>query len=148
MLIVDGEVVNEYVARALPALSSAQLLEASRKVRAQTFPPGATIIAAGELGENFYIITRNQAEVLLQRPAGSDLVVERLGPGQFFGEVSLVSRSRTSATVRATAEAAVDVLVLDGQTFQALLAESAELRQTMESVSSSRLALRRTAVEQ
>jgi ABC-type lipoprotein export system ATPase subunit len=148
VLIVDGEVVNEYVARALPSLSPAQLLEASRKVRPQTFQPGATIIAEGELGDCFYIITRNQAEVLLRRPAGSDVVVERLGPGQFFGEVSLVSRSRTIATVRAAAETPVEVLALDSQTFRALLAESADFRQTMEDVSQSRLAVRRTVIEE
>jgi ABC-type lipoprotein export system ATPase subunit len=147
VLIVDGEVVNEYVARALPSLAPSQLLEASRRVQPQTFQPGATIIAEGELGDCFYIITRNQAEVLLKRPGGGDVAVERLGPGQFFGEVSLVSRSRTIATVRA-AEAPVEVLALDGQTFQALLAESPDFLQTMEDVTQSRLAVRRTVVEE
>jgi ABC-type lipoprotein export system ATPase subunit len=47
VLIVDGEVVNEYVARALPALTPSQMLEASRKVQPLTFPAGATIIAEG-----------------------------------------------------------------------------------------------------
>jgi ABC-type lipoprotein export system ATPase subunit len=59
VLIVDGEVVNEYVARALPALTPSQMLEASRKVQPLTFPAGATIIAEGELGDDFYIITGN-----------------------------------------------------------------------------------------
>jgi CRP-like cAMP-binding protein len=85
--------------------------------------------------------------VLLKRPAGSDVVVERLGPGQYFGEVSLVNRSRTIATVRATTAAPVEVLALDGDTFQGLLAESADFRETMENVAHSRLAHRRTVVE-
>jgi len=143
VLIVDGEVVNEYVARALPSLSPGQMLEASRKVQPMTFMPGATIIQEGALGDCFYIVTEGQAEVALKRPAGSDVIVERLGPGQYFGEISLVSRSRTVASVRA-AGAPVEALALDGATFQALLAESAEFRQTMEQVTQSRLAVRRS----
>ena len=146
VLIVDGEVVNEYVARALPSLSPQLLLEASRKVQPITFPAGATIITEGEVGETFYIVAQNQVEVALKRPAGSDVVVERLGPGQYFGEVSLVSRSRTIASVRAAAEAPVDVLALDAATFQTLLDESLDFREAMQSVTQSRLAFRQTAV--
>lgn len=147
VLIVDGEVVNEYVARALPSLSPQLLLEASRKVKPVTLPAGATVIAAGEVGENFYIVAQNHVEVVLTRPTGSDVVVERLGPGQYFGEMSLVNGGRTIAAVRATAEAPVDVLALDATTFQTLLAESPDFREAMHSVAQSRLASHRAAVE-
>jgi ABC-type lipoprotein export system ATPase subunit len=146
VLIVDGEVVNEYVARALPSLSPQLMLEASRKVQPMTLPAGAAIITEGEMGETFYIVAQNQVEVALKRPANSDVVVERLGPGQYFGEVSLVSRSRTIASVRATPEASVDVLALDAATFQNLLDESSDFREAMQSVTQSRLAFRQAAV--
>lgn len=139
VLIVDGEVVNEYVARALPSLSPQLLLQVSRKVQPATFPAGATIIAEGEVGDTFYIVTQNHVEVALKRPIGSDVVVERLGSGKYFGEVSLINQGRTIATVRATSEAPVEVLALDAASFQNLLAESADFREAMQDVVQSRL---------
>lgn len=146
VLIVDGEVVNEYVARALPSLSPQLLLEISRKVQPVTFPAGATIIAEGAMGDTFYIVTQNHAEVALKRPAASDVVVERLGPGQYFGEVSLISRDRTIATVRTTAEAPVEVLALDASTFRNLLTESSDFREATRSVMQDRLAVRQAVL--
>src|SRR5512146_3307730 len=47
VIIADGEVVNEYLARALPSLTPQQMLEASRKAQPVTYPAGATIIQQG-----------------------------------------------------------------------------------------------------
>ncbi len=147
VIIADGEVVNEYVARALPSLSPQLMLAASHKVQPVTFPAGATIINADEPGDKFYILTQGAAEVLLRRPGAADVVAEQIQPGQFFGEISLFNRSRTVAAVRATPEAPVDVLALDGATFQSLLDESADFRAAMQAVVQNRLARSRAAVE-
>jgi ABC-type lipoprotein export system ATPase subunit len=143
VLIVDGEVVNEYVARALPSLSPQLMLEVSRKVQPVTFPAGATIIKENEPGENFYIIAKGCADVVLKRP-GSDVLAEQLGVGQFFGEVSLVNNSRTIASVRAIPEAPIDVLTLDRPTFQGLLSESQAFREAMQSIVAARQARARS----
>lgn len=140
VLIVDGEVVNEYVARALPCLSPQLMLEATRKVQPMIFQPGATIINKGEHGDKFYIITRGTAEVVLKRPSGNDVIVDHLKAEQYFGEVALVNRcGRTIASVRATPDSSVEVLALSAETFQILLAESAEFHDAMEGVAQERL---------
>ena len=140
VLIVDGEVVNEYVARALPSLSPQLMLEATRKVQPMTFQPGATIINEGEHGEMFFIITRGTAEVVLKRPSGNDVIVDCLNAEQYFGEVALVNCcSRTIASVRATPKSSVEVLALDGETFQTLLTESADFHDAMQDVAEERL---------
>jgi ABC-type lipoprotein export system ATPase subunit len=147
VLIVDGEVVNEYVARALPSLSPQLMLQASHKVEPITFLAGATILSEREQSEKLYIITRNHVEVALKRPGGSDVVAERLGPGQYFGEISLISHPRTVAAVRATAEAPVELLALAGETFHSLLAESPDFQEAMHSVVQRRLASRQAIFE-
>src|SRR5512133_1686022 len=81
VLIVDGEVVNEYVARALPSLTPELLLEATRKAQPVRVAPGETIIQKDMQGDRFYILTQGVAEVALKRPGGTDVVVDRKQPG-------------------------------------------------------------------
>jgi ABC-type methionine transport system ATPase subunit len=54
VIIADGEVVNEYVARALPALSPALMLEASHRANKVQFAAGETIIRVDTTIEQFY----------------------------------------------------------------------------------------------
>src|SRR5687767_10233954 len=43
-LIADGEIVNEYVAKAMPTLSQDQLMEVTRKATPQQYEAGAMIL--------------------------------------------------------------------------------------------------------
>ncbi len=65
LLIADGEIVNEYVARALPLLNQELLLRATHKLQPLEFAPGATIIEQGTPTDKFYIVTKGQVEVAL-----------------------------------------------------------------------------------
>jgi len=147
VILADGEVVNEYVAQALPALTPQQMLEASRKARRITFPPGSTVIHEGAQGDHFYIITRGSAEVALKREDGTDVIAARMTHGQYFGEISLFSGSRTAASVRALPEADLEVLALDRETFSSLLAESPAFKDTIQNVVQTRLAHNRAVIE-
>ena len=89
-LIADGEIVNEYVLKALPSLSHAQLLEATRKAKKQQFEPGTMILQEGTTGDAFYIVTKGTVEIVLPRPNHSDVIAAQLGPGQYFGEMQLL----------------------------------------------------------
>jgi putative ABC transport system ATP-binding protein len=140
MLIADGEIVNTFLARALPLLTPAQLLKATHHLTALHFEPGAVIMQEGEFSDKFYIVTKGRAEVALKRPGGADVVVFRPGPGEYFGEIELMRGSESIATVRATAEAPVDVIALDRQTFSELLNESIETRDAMGQIVDARAA--------
>lgn len=147
VIIADGEVVNEYVARALPTLSPALMLEASRQAKKVQFAAGETIIRKDTSIEQFYIVTEGTAEVTLRRPDGTDVVVDRMTPGQYFGEISLFTSMRTQAKVRADPEAPLQALTLDRQTFHMLLDESPDFKGAMQSVVSSRLEQNRLVSE-
>ena len=90
VLLADGEIVNEYVARALPLLSHAQMLNASRNLTPMTFAAGETIIQQGTESDLFYIITGGRIEVGLKTPDGEDIVVATMGVGEYFGEIELL----------------------------------------------------------
>jgi ABC-type lipoprotein export system ATPase subunit len=140
MLIADGEIVNEYVARALPLLTHQQMLEATRQLQPMKFDPGAAIIQQGALGDRFYIVTKGLVEVALKRPGGADVVVTRLGIGQYFGEIELMRGGGNIATIRAIPEAPVEVVALDRETFVELLAASEETREAITQIVEARLA--------
>ncbi len=147
VLIADGEVVNEYVAKALPALSPALMLEVSRKAKKVYFAAGETIIHKDTPAELFYIVTEGMTEVTLRRPNGTDVVVDRMGPGQYFGEISLFTSKRTVATVRAIPESPLQALAVDRPMFQKLLDESPDFHAAMQGVVSARLEQNRSITE-
>jgi ABC-type lipoprotein export system ATPase subunit len=140
IIIADGEVVNEYIARALPMLTPQQMLAASHTAQPVVYPAGAAVIREGEPGQRFYVIARGAAEVTLKRPGGSDVVAARMEAGQYFGEIALHNQTRTVATVRAAGDAPVELLALDCDTFQSLLDESPEFSAAAEMTIKDRLA--------
>jgi len=140
VLIVDGEIVNEFITRALPQLTTQQMLKATHMIEPVRFEPGATILREGEPADSFYIITRGRAEVALRRPGGSDVVVFRPGVGEYFGEVELLHGSANIATVRASVEGPVEAVVLERHEFIELLGESEETRGVINRIVEQRLA--------
>jgi ABC-type lipoprotein export system ATPase subunit len=145
VLIADGEVVNEYVARALPTLSPSLMLEISRKARKVHFAPGETIIHQDMPGEYFYIVTEGMAQIILLRPDGTEVAVDHMCAGQYFGEISLFTNKRTAATVRANPESSVQLLAIDQPLFQRLLDESIDFHAAMQDVVVERLENNRLA---
>lgn len=130
-LITDGEIVNEYVAKALPTLANEQLLKATRKLKPQQYEPGAIIVQQGSEGDHFFIVSKGTVEITLQRANTTDVVVAQLGEGQYFGEMELLHGHGRAASVRASEHTPVEVLALDYETLSSLLSESEATRQAM-----------------
>ena len=137
-LITDGEIVNEYVAKALPTLAHDQLLEATRKLKPEHYEPGAVIVQQGSQGDHFYIVSKGTVEITLQRPNTTDVVVAQLGEGQYFGEMELLHGHGRSASVRASEHTPVEVLALDYKTFNSLLSESKATLEAIERTANQR----------
>jgi ABC-type lipoprotein export system ATPase subunit len=128
VIVSDGEVIDEYLARTFPALTNEQLIETTHDIQPQRYAPGAIVLREGLPADKFFIVTRGQAEVVLKGPEGSDIVVARMDPGQYFGEIELRHGGANIATIRAAAVDGVDVVALDREMFDRLVAESPETR--------------------
>jgi len=139
VIIADGEVIDEYLARALPTLSEAQLIWATHNIEARAYPPGAAIIREGTPPDNFYIVTRGQVEIVLQQPGGSEIVVTTMGVGQYFGEIALLHGGTHNATVRAGLGTGVEVIALDHNEFNHLVAESPSTQAAIDRVAHQRV---------
>lgn len=78
-------------------LGNRSIEKIARCVQRVEHPAGKEISTEGQGGVAFHLIRSGAAEVLVR---GS--VVRTLGPGDYFGELSLIDRKPRSATVRAT----------------------------------------------
>ncbi len=131
ILISDGEIVNEYLVRALSTLTQDQLVEVSRRIKPQIFQPNSNIIRQGEIGDKFYILLNGKADVYLSRAGGSEILVNQLKRGQYFGEMALLGGGLRTATVKASSDEAVSVAALDDKAFNLLTKNSPHLREEL-----------------
>ena len=94
------------------------------------YAPGETIIVEGEAGEELFIVRSGEVRVEIGRRKRHE--VARLGPGQFFGEMSLMTGEHRKASVRAVRES--EILVIDREALRPVLEEAPELAETISRV--------------
>lgn len=114
----------ELLAGTTPAERAALAGAATRRSVAR----GHVLLLEGERSDALYVVVQGRLKVLLSSARGDELVLSVLGPGDAFGEISVLDGRTRSATVQATA--ATDVLVLPGSALRALLERSPRLALT------------------
>ena len=127
VIIADGEIVNEYFANAFPTLSHELMLKATKKLLPMSYAAGEPIILQGSEADRFYIVSKGEVEVYLNRPDAQEVLVDTLGPGQYFGEIALLNGGARSAMVRASINSPIEVLTFDKKDFTELLGDSSEM---------------------
>jgi CRP-like cAMP-binding protein len=89
-------------------LSKRQLSKLARQVKVREFRPGVDVVTEGTMsGVGFFIIASGEAAV---RVDGAE--VARLGPGDHFGELALVTEEARMATVTAVTRLTCHVIAL------------------------------------
>jgi ABC-type lipoprotein export system ATPase subunit len=139
LIISDGEIIEEYLAEAFPALTEKQLIWATRNLDMENYAAGEVIIQQGVPHEDFYLITRGQVEVRVQTANGQEFLIDHLGEGKYFGEISLLRGVASTATVRAAPDTPVRVAALDRETFTTLIDQSEVTGDALDEVMRARL---------
>ena len=124
VIISDGELVDESIARAFPRLGHRQMLQTTRQLERLSFQPNATIVRQGEGVGSLFVIERGCVEVVLLGRRRGDVTVARLCPGDYFGEIELLRGGKSIASIRAAPDGPVDLLALRPDAFRQLLADS------------------------
>lgn len=78
-------------------LSGRDLKRVAKNMTEREFPAGAEVTTQGEGGVGFFVIDNGNAEVAVDGE-----VVRTLGPGEYFGEITMIDKGPRSATVVAT----------------------------------------------
>ena len=105
-------------------LSKRELQQILSQTREMTFPEGKTIVKEGENGVSFHLILEGKVKVTVGKRTRVSL-----GPGQYFGELSLIDRGPRTAAVTATTP--VKTLTLVSWDFLALLDENPKIARKM-----------------
>ncbi len=139
MLDRDGrrwiEVINRNVLETIPLFQGSDpilLYNLAMMLRPVVAAPGETLIRRGDMGSEMYIVCRGRVEVVDAR--GGTLAT--LGPGDFFGETSLLWSTPRTATVRATS--ACDLFVLEREDFDRVLQENPKFPEMLHEVARKR----------
>jgi CRP-like cAMP-binding protein len=123
----------------LAALEAEQLDALAEVARHRPYAPDEIIVRQGERGDEFFVVARGEVAVVVE-DEGHATEVARLGPGTFFGEMSVMTGEPRAATVRAVAD--VEIVVLDTQAFAPILDAAPEAAARISEV----LAARREAL--
>ncbi|MEP6470973.1 MAG: cyclic nucleotide-binding domain-containing protein [Acidobacteriota bacterium] len=89
-----------------------------------THPMGDIIFSEGEIGTEMYIIQSGTVE-LLKEIGGETRVLSTLEKGDFFGEMSVLEDLPRTASARAKTD--VDLVRINGATFDAMLKSNTEI---------------------
>lgn len=101
-------------------LSIKQLRKVVDLAEVARFMEGATLVKQGELGDSFYVVLTGQAKVV-----ANGRTINRLIPGDYFGEISLLDGGPRSASVLAETEMTLVIITQRG--FLAMLAKDPEI---------------------
>ena len=63
------------------------------------FEAGATVVAEGEPGHSMYVVHAGELAVCKRGVSGCVIDITRLGPGDFFGEMTLMAVQNRSASL-------------------------------------------------
>jgi CRP-like cAMP-binding protein len=103
------------------SLAQRQLKRLSRDFKERRFQPGATPVRQGHMsGIGFFLITDGEASVSVDSRE-----VARLGPGDYFGELGLISERARTATV--TAETSLHCLELASWDFRRFVKDNPDV---------------------
>lgn len=96
------------------ACSRKELARVARSCDEIEIKAGRTLTTEGEIGREFFVIRDGQATV-----RRNNRKIATLGPGQYFGELSLLSRLPRNSTI--TADTDMDLLVLGQRELSAMI---------------------------
>ncbi len=83
----------------LSPLKEDELNDVAAAAWVEEFAAGETIVRQGDTGRTCYFLESGGVEVFHRTEGGADELVARLGPGDFFGEMSLLAGEPRNATV-------------------------------------------------
>lgn len=119
-------------------LSDREIRELVHTVKVGMFAAGEVPVRQGEAGDSFYIIKQGRVDVVVESAPGERAVVATLGPGDFFGEMSLLTGAARAASIRVKEDA--EFVVIDKNSFSAVLARNPSIAESLSHILSERQA--------
>lgn len=116
-----------------------ELQELNNLMHRKQFQAGSNIITVAQPGELVYLLVDGTVKIFVDQISGSEVILAFLGPGDTFGEMSMMDTSGRSANVVALEK--TSCLSMDRQTFQRCLRNMNQLSYNLVTLLSRRLRL-------
>jgi ABC-type multidrug transport system ATPase subunit len=139
IILSDGEIIDQAIARALPFLTHPQMLAATQQAQKQKVLPGETFLQQGTAVEHLFMVVSGEVEIIITSEQSKGVQMARLGPGHFFGEVELVLGGHSIASVQG-GQSGAELALLPKELFYELIDESPLTRRAVQQVAATRLA--------
>jgi NADH dehydrogenase len=127
-----------------PDIVQLKLGQSTSLVR-EHFEPRQVIFRQGDRGDRLYIVVDGEVEMVKVDQRQHEQRLARLGPGECFGEMALVSESPRMATARTVTK--VNLLSVDRATFNALFTSHPPLRGMFQTLIDQRLRVAAATVD-
>jgi CRP-like cAMP-binding protein len=82
------------------------------------YQAGEIVFRQGDYPDRLYVIGKGEVDVIRETPGEPDVVIDRLGKDQFFGEIGILSDTPRTATIRAATD--LEVLSIHRNYFTSL----------------------------
>ena len=101
-----------------------------REMELEEHAEGSVIITEGQPGSSMYVIARGEVKVYTRGPDGAVVYLAKLGEGDFFGEVSVLTGKPRTATI--TASQPAQLLRLDKSKLDSALSRHPGIRKVLD----------------
>jgi CRP-like cAMP-binding protein len=106
------------------------LVEIVASTELRSYDEGDIIVTEGEPGSSLFLIVGGTVKVFTRTDDGANLQLAELGPGDFFGEVSLLSGKPRTATI--TTRTKVTAIELDRTSVDRIAEDHPEVKKVLE----------------
>jgi putative ABC transport system ATP-binding protein len=132
LLLSDGELINPWVACALPDLGHNQMLWLTHHLKPQAIEPAAAVAGLDFKGEWLALVTGGRLE-LLDQPGGNGAQgITRLEAGSLLSSLNRQTVVSGQVSLKAGSQEPVELLVLEGSVFQQWLDQNPANRAAIE----------------
>jgi CRP-like cAMP-binding protein len=128
--VVDQELKELQASTLFSSFEREALVEILTSTELRSFDEGDIIVTEGEEGSSLFLIVGGTVKVFTRTDDGSNVPLAELGPGDFFGEVSLLTGKPRTATITAGTE--VTAIELDRASVDRIAAGHPEVRKVLE----------------
>lgn len=91
----------------------------------RTYPANAILITEGDQTDSLYVIVDGEVKVFANDDSGKEVILNILGPGEYFGEIALVDDQPRSASVMTIAP--TKVMIISKSNFKKCLEENPDM---------------------
>ena len=118
LLISDGEIINPWVAGALPHIGHSQMLWLTHHLKPKILLPGETFTATSDEQDWLLIVTGGRLEVMARSHNGNQTPFGNLEGGTFLYSQDLKTNGWSGSSVKASLGEPVELLIVEGDDFQ------------------------------